>query len=257
MNNIIDEPETKELKGRVFKDRAIWVGTFLGGPLVAGYMFAENYKVFNQPANAKRSWLIAIIGSLSLLGGIFLISDVNIPNQIIPIAYTLVIYGLFTKYQGAKVKRHIDNGGEVQGWPKIIGVGIIGLVLMLLPIFGFVYATEAIHEANTTTKYYGSTVKHEIDFDQSNVSENEIDNLAEGLKRVDFFDEYSPKYVYVVKDDDTYELFLSVVAGTENDPLSIQGFKEIRDQLNSYYPNNDVKIKLVVEYLDNVVKVIE
>ncbi len=29
---------------KIYKDKAIWVGTFLGGPLVAGYFFSKNYK---------------------------------------------------------------------------------------------------------------------------------------------------------------------------------------------------------------------
>jgi len=31
---------------KIYKDRAIGVGTFLGGPLAAGYLIAENLKSF-------------------------------------------------------------------------------------------------------------------------------------------------------------------------------------------------------------------
>lgn len=37
---------------KIYKDRAIWAGTFLGGPLVAGYLIAENFKVFNEKKRA-------------------------------------------------------------------------------------------------------------------------------------------------------------------------------------------------------------
>ncbi|MEJ5055640.1 hypothetical protein [Sphingobacterium sp. MYb382] len=34
---------------KIYSDSAITLGTFLGGPLAAGYMMAANFKAFNQP----------------------------------------------------------------------------------------------------------------------------------------------------------------------------------------------------------------
>ncbi len=31
------------MDGKVYTDKMVWVGTFLGGPLVAGYLFASNF----------------------------------------------------------------------------------------------------------------------------------------------------------------------------------------------------------------------
>jgi hypothetical protein len=41
---------------KLYKDKAIWIGTFIGGPLVAGYLIAENYKKLGQDKNASKSW---------------------------------------------------------------------------------------------------------------------------------------------------------------------------------------------------------
>jgi hypothetical protein len=56
---------------KIYKDRAIFVGTFLGGPLVAGYLSAENYKNLGQQNKVKTAWLIAIIFTIVLIGILF------------------------------------------------------------------------------------------------------------------------------------------------------------------------------------------
>src|SRR6266487_6381979 len=88
------------LRGKIYKDRAIYVGTFLGGPLVAGYLIAENFKIFSEPDRAKKTWIYAIIATVVIFGGIFLIPDtVKIPNQIIPLIYTGITYYLVQHFQ--------------------------------------------------------------------------------------------------------------------------------------------------------------
>ncbi|HEY9833594.1 MAG TPA: hypothetical protein V6D26_23785, partial [Stenomitos sp.] len=79
----------------IYKDRAIWVGAFLGGPLAAGYLIAENFKAFNEFDKAKKTWNYAIIATIVVFGGVFLIPDnVEMPNQVIPLIYTAIAYYL-------------------------------------------------------------------------------------------------------------------------------------------------------------------
>jgi hypothetical protein len=56
---------------KIYTDRLIWAGTFLGGPLVAGYLIAENFKVFNEPNKVKLTWIYAIIATIVIFGGVF------------------------------------------------------------------------------------------------------------------------------------------------------------------------------------------
>lgn len=245
-------------KGKIYKDRAFWVGTFLGGPLVAGYLFSENFKSLGQPEKVKPTWIITIIATVVIFGGIFMIPEnINIPNQIIPIAYTAIAFGLFKKYQEEKAAGHIEQGGLIYGWGKVIGVAIIGLLITIVPIFTFAFLSDSIEQANISTKTYGVSVKHEIDFDESNISEVEVDRIAEGFRETGFFDLSVAKYVYVVKNGSKYEIIISVVQGMENDPESLQPFVELRDQMDNYLPNEEIEFKLVVDYLDNVVKVLK
>jgi len=129
--------ENETTTQKIYKERAIWVGTFLGGPLVAGYLIAENFKVFNQPERVRTTWIYSIIATIVIFGGVFLIPDnVKIPNQIIPIIYSLIAYQIVQIYQKAKITTHINAGGQAYGWWRIIGIGLIGLTITVIVVFG-------------------------------------------------------------------------------------------------------------------------
>ncbi|WP_027420719.1 hypothetical protein [Crocinitomix catalasitica] len=255
MNETIDTTIPTE---KIYKDRAFWLGTFLGGPLVAGYLFAENFKALGQSEKVKPTWIITILVTVLIIGGIFLIpDDINIPNQVIPIVYTAIAYGLFNKYLKDKVDEHIKQGGLIYNWGRVILVAIIGLLITIAPVFAVAYTSDTIEASNISTKTYGTTAKHEIDFDNSNITDTEIDEIAEGFRVIGFFDLSVAKYVYAVKNGYTYEISISVIEGIENDPEMLQAFVELRNQLDDYLTNNNVEFKLVVDYLDNVVKVLK
>src|SRR6201996_3066304 len=98
---------------KLYKDRAIWVGTFMGGPLVAGYLAAENFRQLGQKSEARKAWIIAIIATIIIFGALFLVPDVEkIPRYIIPLTYTALAQFLVQKYQGEALKRHIAEGGQ-------------------------------------------------------------------------------------------------------------------------------------------------
>lgn len=242
---------------KIYKDRAIWVGTFLGGPLAAGYLIAENFKAFNDKDKANKSWIYAIIAAVVVFGGIFLIPEnIKIPNQIIPLIYTAIAYFLVQHFQGQNISAHINSGGQLFGWWRTIAVGLIGLAITIIPIIGFALISDSIDNASISTKTFG-TMKHEIAFDKNNISETEVNKIADGLTKTTFFDEAVTKYVYASKLNDKYELKISVVDGITNDSQALQPFIDLRADLQTMFPNNKIVFKLVVDKLDNVVKTIE
>ena len=185
----------------------------------------------------------------------FLIPEnINIPNQIIPIIYSGIAYGLFKKYQEVKSKEHINAGGLIHSWWRVIGVSIIGLLITTLQIFAVAYASDTIEQAYISTKTYGLNVKHEIAFNGDNISEQEVDKIAEGFRETGFFDLSVAKYVFAEKKGDKYEISISVIEGMANDNNALQPFIDLRTQMDEYFPNNNIEFKLIVDYLDNVVK---
>jgi hypothetical protein len=94
---------------KLYKENAIFGATFLGGPLVAGYLAAENFKQLGQPGKARTAWIIAILSTIAIFGGLFLIPGANkIPNYIIPLAYTFITRSLIRTYQGESISFWCD-----------------------------------------------------------------------------------------------------------------------------------------------------
>ena len=111
INRELDNQNTSERK--IYKERAIWLGTFFGGPLAAGYIIAENFKAFDRPDNAKKTWLCTILATIIIFAGIFSIpEDIQIPNQLIPLIYTGIAILILRYYQGKQIQSHFKSGGR-------------------------------------------------------------------------------------------------------------------------------------------------
>jgi hypothetical protein len=136
------EPATYEevTTKKIYKDQAIRVATFLGGPLVAGYLIAENYKAFNELEKVKMTWVYTVVVTVIIFGGVFFIPDsVNIPKIIIPLVYSWVTFYIVQSFQGAQMKTHMEQGGETFSWGRTLLIGLIGAVVTLAPIVIIVY----------------------------------------------------------------------------------------------------------------------
>jgi MFS family permease len=137
--NLLDPIPQKKL----YNDRAVRVGTFIGGPLVAGYIAAENFKALEQPEKVKSSWLYAIIATVIIFGIVFFVPGAEkIPNFLILVIYTLLASWLVKKYQGNEIKNHKEKGGEMYSAWKSVWIGLIGLVVMCAIIFILVLLTN-------------------------------------------------------------------------------------------------------------------
>lgn len=253
---VIDQVETIDYdKKKIFKERAISVGTFLGGPLVAGYMFAENFKALGDNKKANRSWLIAIGATLLIIIISFLIpANSKFPSQIIPIAYTLGAIGIFKAYLSTSVNQYLTDGGQTYGWGRVIVISLIGLAIILGLFFAILY--QASPYGNLQTKVYGPT-QNEITYNPDHIYNQEVDMVADALFEVGFFDNYSTRYVYTDKTGKTIELSISIESGYENDSTTISMFKEFKKDLGFSLAGYDIVINLVVDDLENIVKTIK
>ena len=136
MSDEISQKQDIGLGGKIFTDKKIWLGSWLGGPLIAGYIIYKNYKIFGENEKANIVIIITIFFSIFLAFGIFMIPDnINIPSQLIPIIYTSIAWGLMKHFQGNKIEEHINNGGQLVGWGKTILISILGLVIFIIPLF--------------------------------------------------------------------------------------------------------------------------
>lgn len=137
MEDIIDDNKPT---GKVYTEKLIRGATFFGGPIVASYLLAENFKVLGEPDKVSKTWLIGIISTVVVFGFAFLLefNNVNIPGPVIPIIYTLITIGIYKQQQELKVNTHLQLGGEKYGVGNIVLVTILGLIFtigILLLIF--------------------------------------------------------------------------------------------------------------------------
>lgn len=242
---------------KIYKDRAIWLGTFLGGPLVAGYLIAENFKAFQEKDKVNKTWIYTVLATIVIFGGVFMIpEDIHIPNQLIPLLYTGIAYYLVYHFQGANISLHTSSGGQFFGWGRTLLIGFIGLAITLVVVLGSALVTDSIANASLTTKKYG-TINHEIEFDKDNISESEVNAIANALTEAVFFDEAQTKYIYLEKVNNSYEIYIPIVDGITNDSEAMQPFIDLRDDVQTLFSRNKIVLKLSVDVLENVVKTIE
>ncbi|MDE3236300.1 MAG: hypothetical protein KGO81_10125 [Bacteroidota bacterium] len=131
-----ENPQQPQPLFKLYKDKAVYIGTFIGGPLVAGYLAAENFKKLGQIDKAKTSWIISICVTIVIFASVFLIPNMDkIPNYLIPLIYTGIARFLVQKFQGSAIKSHIAASGQTYSTWRAVWIGLIGLLGLLLIIF--------------------------------------------------------------------------------------------------------------------------
>ncbi len=134
------ENKTRNLK--LYSQKAIGLATFIGGPIAAGYLIRENYLSFDKPDEGKKSLVISIIATVLLFTAIFMLPESvmdKVPNQILPIIYTGIIYLIVDKIHGTILKNHKENDNEFHSNWKAAGVGFVAMIILLIGIFGYAY----------------------------------------------------------------------------------------------------------------------
>ncbi len=122
---------------RIYKTNMIWVGSYLGGPLAAGYILAANFKAFGEQERARKTWIYTIVATIAILAGVFVIPEKvleTIPNLAIPILYTVAAYFLMQHYQDHNIGTHLVSGGGVFSWWRVVAIGLIGLAATLAAV---------------------------------------------------------------------------------------------------------------------------
>ncbi|MFC6097633.1 hypothetical protein ACFPVY_13330 [Flavobacterium qiangtangense] len=254
----MEESIFKEIPAhKIYSDKLIWVGTFLGGPLVAGYFISENYKAFGEQQNVNRTWLATIMASTVIFLIIFLIPEnINIPNFLFPLTYTAIVVAIVKKLQGEKMDTHIQLGGLFFGWGRTILASIIGLIVTFVGIFIIAFSIDYIQQPDNVVKQYG-TLNHEIHYDPFNISEKDIDNIASAFTRANYFDRDFAKFVYAKKENNEYKLSLSITNDVLKESAIIQAYRKLHADIKREFPKNKIVFLLVVDSLDNVVMKIE
>jgi len=258
INEELDRQMVTERK--IYKGQTLWVGALFGGTLAAGYIIAENFKAFNRPDYAKRTWLFTALATIIFFAGTFLISEyTKIPNILLPFIYTGIAAFVIHHYQGKQIRAHIKSGGQVHKWGRVVMIGLIGLAVTFISVAGAIFIKVVVSPTDDTsisTNTYG-VFNHEISYDNENITTNGVDTLALAFTVTGFFSMNKTKYVFVEKVDNNYEISISCQQSITNDTLSLEQFTQLRESVQSYYPKNKIIFNLIFDTWDNVLKRLE
>lgn len=125
-----------------YDDKAIRLGSFIGGPLTAGYLIAKNFTTLNERKKVIRTWLWTVVGAIVAFGIEFLIGEVEMPIFLIPFLYAIIASFLFRRYQEYDVAQYLDNGGKKYSLWRVLGISVVGLVITVISILCIILLWE-------------------------------------------------------------------------------------------------------------------
>src|SRR6188508_1714402 len=97
---------------KLHKKRTITICTFLTGPLVAGYLIAENFNQLNERRNAIRTWIYTILIAIISFGSVLIPALEKIPNILFILLYTIMTSYLVQRFQQPRIILHSEKGGQ-------------------------------------------------------------------------------------------------------------------------------------------------
>lgn len=138
MNQEINQINTIEL----YSQRAISIATYFGGPLAAGILARQNFINLGKEELGKKSLIIGIVATILLFVGIFSVPEEimdKVPNAIIPLIYTGIIYLIIEKYQGRELQQHKENNRPFYSAWKATGIGAVCMLILVGGILGYAF----------------------------------------------------------------------------------------------------------------------
>lgn len=185
LSNFTDD---QSLTPRLYSQRAITIAIFLGGPLAAGYLAQQNFIMLGKENYGRYSLIIGILSTVLIVAGLFSIPESiidKIPNAVIPLVYTAIIYPIIEKFQGKELKEHEDNGGAFySGW-KAAGISAVCFIFVL--VFVAMAAFIAGDLSKTKANFDVSTYDKEI--------AKFVENEKEALKVFNVVETSKPDYL--------------------------------------------------------------
>lgn len=242
--------------GKVYTANVIYGATFIAGPLVATYMIAENFRLFNNNKAAARTWIVGIVFTIILFGGLFMLpEDVKIPNMIIPLIYTGTAWS-FVKYnQERDINKHLTAGGKDHNWKNIILVALSSILLSLAFAFGLVLIDEAMVEDLAVRKYGASSCA--VYYSEDECSATDVDKVARALRNRDFFQDDAYNEVLLTTTNTEYVISIALTVGAWENPEVIEYYTSLLEQLEIDLPDKQVQIFLCNDQDMSVEKVIK
>jgi len=138
----MNQETNQEKTFHLYSQRVISIATYFGGPLAAGILARQNFINLGKEQLGKNALIIGILSTILLFVGIFSVPDHimdKIPNAVIPLVYTGIIYLILEKFQGSELKEHKENNRPFYSAWKATGIGAVCMLILLGGIFGYAF----------------------------------------------------------------------------------------------------------------------
>lgn len=260
---LLDEIEG-QARGKVYTETMVGMAAFFAGPLAAAYLLIENYKVLGQKEKVTRTWIGGIIGTIGVLGLSYVLGEIigrgaSIGFCILTMAVARWVY---QKEQEKAVTRHIEKGGTFQSAWRAAGISALiffgSLVVFLGPILIISEpvepSIEQVVESPTIaptitmdiqTKSYGEAA-HVIVYDGADLEESMVDNIANILTQINFFDANNQKIITIERGDlGNYIFSVEDDNALLEDQANTALYEQTKEELQSFFLNRNVELLLV------------
>ena len=127
---------------KLYNERTILIGTFVGGPLAGGYLLAQNFEALSEPAKAGKTWMVTIGVMLLLFGSAFVPAADAIPGIVYNLLFCCTAHFAARKYQGSRIALHQTNGGQFYSTWRAVLAGLVFLALMIGLILALYYLQD-------------------------------------------------------------------------------------------------------------------
>jgi hypothetical protein len=121
---------SSEPRKRLYSPRQIGAAAFIGSPVSAAWLFAQNYAVLGKPGLGRRALFYGLLGTVALFGLASVLPE-RFPKMALPVAYSFALRELAQRLQGADYKAHLAQGAGCQSNWRVAAVSIAGLAIVL------------------------------------------------------------------------------------------------------------------------------
>lgn len=217
---------------KYFTEKQIYAATFFGGPIPPGILIYKNFKSIGDDRKAALTLILTFLFTTLLFYGVMQlpeeISD-KLPNILFTTLYTGIVYLIYHSYLADKINdKIVEAENKMSNW-KVAGFTIMGLIINLIIIFAFAFSEPAFPGEKIE---YGE-LKHEIYFDQGDLSEIDINIIGQVLTDFEYFNNEFTQAVRVEFLENKYILNLPLQNDYWNDPGLLFELNSLKSTLSA------------------------
>ncbi|MFK7799144.1 MAG: hypothetical protein AB8E82_16950 [Aureispira sp.] len=256
--------------GKVYNDKMLFFAAFFSGPLAAGYLMIGNYKTLGQQEKVSFAWLATIVSTFLYMIAIIVFDSyvIELPSLLYSLLCVFASKAVFRNTQEAEVEAYIKQGGNLHSNWQVTGIiaGAFMIILMMTMAILFLFSdivetdieidetvqieapidAEDNNTEDVVRSIYGD-LEHAIIYDRAQINDEMVDELANKLIDIDFFDQSTQRQIYLDVEVDRY-VFLMVETEDRATNSSVQEqYRALKQELDTWLNASSIDIVLVDE----------